>query len=1487
MPLRRCPSFPIPCCVVIVFAVSLSVLFTPSVARSQAHNKPSGALALAGLPVNFEPNQGQAEQPTRFVARAGDLNVALRPSGIDLLLANVTHGASRLTLNFLSANTNARLTASDQKASYSNYILGADPSRWLRHVPNFGRVTYTEIYPGISVIFRGNGYRLEHDFVIEPGADYRSIRVRVEGPKHVELRTDGSLRLVFPDGDLVLEKPEAFQDFVGDKKLVPSHFVLLSENEFGFSVADYDRTKTLTIDPVLTYSTYLADLSVFMGGVATDAIGDTFLTGLTFSANFPVSPNAFQKTCKSCNSSIQQPDVFITKINASGTALIYSTFLGGSDYDQPFGIAVDAAGNAVVAGRTQSVDFPVKNPIPVGTAGVGTSFGFISSLSPDGSALNYSSILGGGAQPYQSSTTYVGGVALDVNGNAYVAGTTDSPVFPTTTGALNLVRPAYPKRVAFVSKFLTRGALGYSTLLGDTSPQNGGGGPIGVFGIALDPTGSAYITGSSGILWPTTNGAFQTAIPGAAPYAAAFVTKLSPDASSLAYSTFLGDGGHATGIAVKPASGEAFVTGQYDGTSAGNNFPTTPNAFESTIGTACCASFFTEFSADGSELVYSSYFSPDLSTLSSFTTTSGIALDTADNIWLVGSTTSSQFLLKYPLQSLGATQTGFPSTTGFLSRFDADGANLTFSSYFGGTIQGGTIVGVAVDPNNQAHIAGTTGHGLFTTPGAYLSSVSPPPPNVQNAYGYAAVIDADTPASSLCFSSPSLPYAGLSFGNVRVGESLTRTLTVTNCGNTDLQVSSVQASNPLFTIPAESNTCTQNVAVDASCTIAVTFAPAAVGSFTGTLTITSNATVSTASLSLQGAGAVPQIRLQTTSIKFDPQFVGQTSPQQFELISNTGGVPLTINLAQTTVSAGFAYTQSGCDQPIYPGGNCVLFLTFTPSGAGTLTGTLSIASDDPNNPVVSVNLSGTGYSSYPLPTLSSLSSPTIQAGSTQLSLQLSGSNFFPASVVRVGSSTQPTTYQNSTSLTATLDSSLVATIGELQVTVLNPNPGGGETPPLTITVYQSIPLAAWAMAYDPFSQLLFASVEAAATDNPNTIAVIDPVAGTLNQYIPVGKDPRRLALSDDGKYLYVALDGDHAIQRINLNSLSVEKTFPLPVDSSFGQLTVADMKVVAGSPQSVVAAFFRVASPAEDGIAFFNDGGLVNWLNNSQFDAVDTLAIAGNPPVVYTMPSAFTSFTLGSSGILLLSAGNVSSRNLGYSVESDGKLLYTTGGLVWDPSSQKTVGTYTTSNPFQNVSVVPDDSLNRTFFLNTFATYNYYQATSVDAYDQRSFALTGTVPFLSTAVYGPNAVALNRWGSDGFAFVVGDFVQTTGSDQVILFRSSIAHVTSGSNPVPVPSSLGSSTVTSGGSPFVLTVQGSSFVPGSVVQWNGSARTTTFISAMQLNAKIPASDIAQPGCAQITVVNPAPGGGTSSPLTLTVSDAPASASFPSPQRIETK
>src|SRR6266702_4603356 len=238
--------------------------------------------------------------------------------------------------------------------------------------------------------------------------------------------------------------------------------------------------------------------------------------------------------------------------------------------------------------------------------------------------------------------------------------------FPTTPGALNSGTPQYPASIAFVSKFTPAGSLAYSALIGNVEPQNGWGGLIGVAAIAVDPQGSAYITGGAGTLWPTTAKAYATQIPGSSPFRGVFVTKLSPDASSLSYSTFLGTGG-GTGI-VLDSNLDAIVSGGADTPT----FPVMSNAYLPTM-KDCCA-FLSKVSPDGSQLLYSTFLGS--SSGSGSLSAAGIGLDPSGNIWLSGSTTDSRLPMLNPLQSVPPA----PGNTGFVSEFDSTGTTLKFST---------------------------------------------------------------------------------------------------------------------------------------------------------------------------------------------------------------------------------------------------------------------------------------------------------------------------------------------------------------------------------------------------------------------------------------------------------------------------------------------------------------------------------------------------------------------------------------------------------------------------------------------------------------------------------------------------------------------------------------------------------------------------------------------------------------------------------------
>ena len=936
-----------------VLAASTIIPLAAATALAQAPKPSHPPLTNLKLPVAFEPNQGQAPQVSRFVARAANASLSLRPLGMDFEFRTSLRASEGLSIDFVNADPGANIEAVDRQPSESNYILGRDSGRWHTHIPNYSRVKYDGLYPGIDLVVYGTGQEFEHDFVVAPGGNLQRIKMRLEGAKQITIAADGSARVALAGGTLILRRPDVYQPAGSARSQRRGRFALLAKNEIVFAIGPYDHSRPLIIDPVLSYSTYVADTFLYFGAATADASGNTYIAGQVF-GTYPVTPGAFQQTCASC--AAQLPDAVITKLNPEGTSAVYSTYLGGSDYDQPFGIAVDSQGDAIVTGYTESADFPVKNPVSSGFPGVGTRWAFITSLSPDGSSLNYSSIIGGGAQPGDSSSTYENGVALDSDGSAYLTGWTDSSVFPVTPGALNNVAPAYPKNVVYVTKFLTDGTIGYSAFLGDAAPQNGGGGFIGPTAIAVDSEGSAYVTGAAGSLWPTSSGAYQTSIPGTAPYAAPFVAKMSPDASSLSYSTFLGDQGVSSGITVD-ADGDAFVTGN----NVSSNYPTTPNAFEGPIpADSCCPAFVSELDAAGAQLLYSSFFYGSFSNGPFFTTTQAITLDASGDIWLAGFTGDPQLPLAHPLLTIPSSAFGSNLPNGFVTEFNPGGNTVLFSTFFAGPMTGSQVLGIALDSSGIVHFAGLTGDDLFTTPGAYLPAVTPPQQGNDNfGFAFAAAIDPNGSAPLLCISYPA--NAGLVLPGI-VGTGASQTLTITNCGTLSLNISSIQSSNPVFSVPANLNGCSQPVAAGASCTLTVSFAPTMSGNVSALLTLQSNAPIPETILPLLGLGLAPEVSVQPSSLSFGPTPVGQTSPNQDVLVGNIGTLEMNVDLVHTTISQGFAFTQIGCDVPIQPSQDCEFSVTFTPSTAGNISGMLKIATDDPTTPRISVSLSGVAVS---------------------------------------------------------------------------------------------------------------------------------------------------------------------------------------------------------------------------------------------------------------------------------------------------------------------------------------------------------------------------------------------------------------------------------------------------------------------------------------------------------------------------------------------
>ncbi|HEV8716789.1 MAG TPA: SBBP repeat-containing protein, partial [Candidatus Binatia bacterium] len=531
--------------------------------------------AYGKLPLHFEANRGQSDPQVKFLAHGSGYTLFLTATEAVLALRQKPQASGRnseseikpqtpspqspavLHMQLVGANPQAHVTGEDELPGKSNYFFGNDPAQWHTNIPTYAKVRYRDVYPGVDLVYYGNQRQLEYDFVVTPGADPHVIRLAFAGlggahgkeiqaqAASLHLDADGALILPMADSELRFHQPRIYQEIDGTKQPVTARYVLfppetadsgLRTAEVGFAVAAYDPSKPLIIDPVLVYSTYLGDTDSGQA-IAVDAAGNAYVTGSTSSSNFPTAAEAFQSAYTG------QGDVFVAKLNPIGSALVYSTYLGGGDFEKGTGIAVDTAGNAYVTGSTQSVDFPtttgaLQRACRKDKAGLCKDT-LIVKLNWAGSALEYSTYLGGSGSESGSD------IAVDIAGNAYVTGTTDSSDFPITQGALQLSvgdcsPDAFSCGHAFVSKLNAMGsALVYSTYLG------GGKFEFGT-GIAVDTAGSAYITGQTESLdFPTTEGAFQrTCSPVASNgrCSAAFVAKLDPTGSFLVYSTYLGSG---------------------------------------------------------------------------------------------------------------------------------------------------------------------------------------------------------------------------------------------------------------------------------------------------------------------------------------------------------------------------------------------------------------------------------------------------------------------------------------------------------------------------------------------------------------------------------------------------------------------------------------------------------------------------------------------------------------------------------------------------------------------------------------------------------------------------------------------------------------------------------------------------------------------------------------------------------------------------------
>ena len=663
--------------------------------------------------------------------------------------AETDTGALRMKLHH--ANRTAQTTGLKKLPGTVNYFVGNDRSQWRSNIPTYQQVKYEDVYPGVDLVYYGNQRQLEYDFVVAPGGNPRLIQFDIDGASSIRQDTNGDLALKVGAREIRWHKPVVYQKRGGERQEIASHYSITAGNRVSFAIAPYDASKPLYIDPLIysTYlggsdndsgngiavdstgniyiagSTYSADFptanafqshtsggqhvfvtkldasgsslaySTYLGGngndfglgIALDSSGNAYITGVTFSTNFPTM-NPLQASNAGSN------DAFVTEIDSTGSTLVYSTYLGGSAADGGIGIAVDSSGNAYVAGVTFSSDFPTTlGSFQTTCAGTTCSDGFVTKITASGASVGYSTYVGG--SQFDEATA----IAVDGSGNAYITGDTYSNDFPT----LNALQSTYGgggNNDSFVTKLDASGAsLVYSTYLGGSGNDSG-------HGIAVDSSGAAYFIGQTA----STN--FPTASPlqpahGGGGYDV-FVGKINPSGSALVYSTYLGGTGDDYGYAIAVNSaGNVYITGQTSST----DFPT-KNALQPANGGTVNA-FVTMIDSSGAALVTSTYFGG-----SGGESGGAIAVDSTGNTYLTGKTSSTDFPTLNPLQPSYGGGTGdafvvkigapFVSVTAFLSSSNPSkfGDSVTFTATVTSQ-QAGTPTG-SVTFSDGATVLGTS-----------------------------------------------------------------------------------------------------------------------------------------------------------------------------------------------------------------------------------------------------------------------------------------------------------------------------------------------------------------------------------------------------------------------------------------------------------------------------------------------------------------------------------------------------------------------------------------------------------------------------------------------------------------------------------------------------------------------------------------------------------------------------------------------------------
>ncbi|MCX6360109.1 MAG: SBBP repeat-containing protein [Armatimonadetes bacterium] len=639
--------------------------------------------AKAGPPITFEPNAGQAAPQARFLARAGSATLFI---GSDHLAVAATRGGTGAAVRIRLQGANARAEVCGQERAHGkvSYLVGRDRRAWRTGLPTYCAVRASEVYPHTDLVYYGlpNG-GIEHDFVLRPGAEPSRISMALEGAASVRLR-GGALEIRTGLGAVILRAPVAYQVAAGRRQPVVAAYALTPARRgdparVTLRVAAYDPNRTLVIDPVVEYATLIgAPTRDVCKAIKVAADGSMVVAVWTNSATYPTTPGAFDTTAGTGY------NVAVTKLNAAGDALVYSTYLGGSGDDEPYGLALDGAGRAVVCGETLSADFPTTSGA-YQTAAAGNADGFVARLNVDGTALDFCTLWGG------AYTDTIAGVALSSDGRLYAAGSFQYLVNGGVRLQANVLEFA-----ADGSAVLWRHEFGCRLNSVATC-------------IAMGPGGDPYLGGwTNSDDFPTTVGCFQPGYVGVSGFFEGFVARLSPSGSVRWASLYGGQGSEeVAGVAVDVA-GRLLACGSTTLASA----PTTAGVYQHPG--AGIDGFTALFSADGSALLFGSIVGGAKTDRAV-----AVGIDATGMVCVLGSTTSAD--MPVSVDAVKSTNVANISDA-YLMRYSPVGAGATFASYLGGA-GSDTAYGMALGAAGRIYVAGSTSSKPFpTTPICYSST---------------------------------------------------------------------------------------------------------------------------------------------------------------------------------------------------------------------------------------------------------------------------------------------------------------------------------------------------------------------------------------------------------------------------------------------------------------------------------------------------------------------------------------------------------------------------------------------------------------------------------------------------------------------------------------------------------------------------------------------------------------------------------------------